>query len=1503
MSLIIYFINAQNDRGPGKLIHNLLKGLDQLRIDYKCNESVHKISDQKIYCPQNHPILNSAFIGRMTIGPNICVLPIDNALVMEQKYKKIIVPSQWVSDLYSKWISPDKIALWAVGIDTDKFHPINALKQYDCLLYFKRRTEDELNKAIEILTKFKQSYYVLKYGDYNEEDFITLITSCRYSFILNNSESQGISTLEIMSCDCPVFVWDVEFWYDRGDEFIVSATSVPYWADQCGVKATDNIERNFEIFLNNLNRYHPRNFIETDFTLAKKSQALVSILEDNSQEVDSGNYSVLQELLLEKIWTEGKPLRLHLGCGENHFEGYINIDYRLSEHTVQTASGADFFADITTLAFPAETVDEIRLHHVFEHFDRATALAMLIKWNRWLKIGGKIHIETPDFIGNIKTLLSNPSWLVKMGIIRHIVGSHEASWAYHVDQWFAERFEHTLRKLGFDNIQIEHVSWQREPYLSNVHAIARKSRQLTLNELLQSADELLWESTVSPNETTLHEVWKKQLREAINKRKEVRAVKSDVTDLSIDIEPFVGLIFSKDRAMQLDATLRSFQSHCKDPEIIRLKVLYTTSSSVHQSQYNFLTKEYPSVDFVRENNFKNNLLSLLPFYKYVLFLVDDNIFVRDFSLSDIMQSVEQNPQSLGFSLRLGRNTSYCYPLNKEQCIPDFQTVSHKVLKYNWATAECDFGYPLEVSSSVYRLKDILPFIASLQFSNPNTLEAMMDNNRTSFQNEKPFLQCYEQSVTFCAPANIVQSSWSNRASNKAEYSVDNLAGLFEEGLRIDVGSFNDFMPNACHQEVQLKFINSLPASQPLVSVIIPCYKLAQYLPDAVGSVIGQTCQDWECIIVNDGSPDNTSEVATEIIKANPSRNIILLEKKNGGVSDARNYGIGYSKGRYILPLDSDDMIHPEMLSKTVGFLQMHPEISVAYTDHVHFIDTNRYRVVPVPEHDSRQLLVQNCFAYCSLFRRNVWETVGGYSRNMIWGYEDWDFWLGCYEKGCQMRRVPEPLFFYRLQETSRSSTARHHDSELKAQIILNHDVLFGQNQVAWAKGIQNGEPWAMAIKTTQAFIPSEDLISSNIPVGVLAKLEMSDDSFSSGNFGSAAKRKKEALNLAPDDLEFLSTRENICLQLLESQDNKFNNVYKENLQFVDKYPFITCAMFTPNKPEFFEYADRLALSCEKYKLPYTIYIVPEIHKSLSPAGKDDPYFTRTNLIYYNLLRFPEKNILCLDADMFFMDYPDRFVEISDSGYDLAVYNWLNDKHNEAYIPVNRKIEAGNRHSDLYMFSHCIGFFSSEQLFCSGGVQFYRNSLEAKYLLELWQALIVSYPDYAEDQCLDFVYNNFILHQRNLKAYWLDKSYLRFPWWPHVKPVIIHPGLPSGGRSRQLNQINNRQHFYVERCLPKNWNEMIFPRDCVIDTKEHALFRIVNNQLVDPRPIQQEFWIYPDEVRVEGKAESCRQGSDHEVTSSGISGKQAASAKTLKVGRNAPCPCGSGKKYKKCCGRN
>jgi hypothetical protein len=190
---------------------------------------------------------------------------------------------------------------------------------------------------------------------------------------------------------------------------------------------------------------------------------------------------------------------------------------------------------------------------------------------------------------------------------------------------------------------------------------------------------------------------------------------------------------------------------------------------------------------------------------YVLFLVDDNIFTQSFVLREAVELLQQQKNLLGFSLRLGENTTHCYVSNRPQRLPVFHSMSRMVSKFDWTVSDQDFGYPLEVSSSMYRLKDILPFIAGLPFQNPNELEDRIAFRAKNFRFTHPFLGCYRQSVTFCNPVNKVQKIISNRSGENTDYGVDALALRFERGERIRVQAYSGFVPSACHQEVELVF--------------------------------------------------------------------------------------------------------------------------------------------------------------------------------------------------------------------------------------------------------------------------------------------------------------------------------------------------------------------------------------------------------------------------------------------------------------------------------------------------------------------------------------------------------------------------------------------------------------------------------------------------------------------------------------------------------------------------
>jgi len=235
--------------------------------------------------------------------------------------------------------------------------------------------------------------------------------------------------------------------------------------------------------------------------------------------------NTLAQLKSLNLWKEGEPIRLHLGCGGQRLDGYINIDYPPNKHTVVQQLEADCHADIEELNFPAQSIDEIRLHHVFEHFNRGKALALLVRWHEWLKVGGKLHIETPDVLSSAKMLASNVSYKIKQGILRHMFGSHEADWAYHYDGWYEHKFRRILSSLGFE-VTCHTSQWQREPYLANVEVFAIKRRNMSREQLLTVCDQLLLDSKVDdiPAERNMHEIWMKDVRTLLDNTRSVQTV-------------------------------------------------------------------------------------------------------------------------------------------------------------------------------------------------------------------------------------------------------------------------------------------------------------------------------------------------------------------------------------------------------------------------------------------------------------------------------------------------------------------------------------------------------------------------------------------------------------------------------------------------------------------------------------------------------------------------------------------------------------------------------------------------------------------------------------------------------------------------------------------------------------------------------------------------------------------------------------------------------------------
>jgi len=230
---------------------------------------------------------------------------------------------------------------------------------------------------------------------------------------------------------------------------------------------------------------------------------------------------------------------------------------------------------------------------------------------------------------------------------------------------------------------------------------------------------------------------------------------------------------------------------------------------------------------------------------------------------------------------------------------------------------------------------------------------------------------------------------------------------------------------------------------PLVSIIVPCYKQAHFLNESLQSVLNQTYVDWECIIVNDGSQDNTESIAKQWCKKD--NRFSYLYKENGGLSSARNSGIAISKGEYILPLDADDCIYKDYLIKLVPELQQDNSLAIV-SCYSQFFEKNlkniNYELKPNGT-TYHYLLYVNQLIASSLYRKKCWEEVGGYDENMKKGFEDWEFWIAITKLGWKYKVVAEFLFYYRKSKKSMLvDTINNHSETNKEYIYKKHREIY-----------------------------------------------------------------------------------------------------------------------------------------------------------------------------------------------------------------------------------------------------------------------------------------------------------------------------------------------------------------------------------------------------------------------------------------------------------------------------
>jgi glycosyltransferase involved in cell wall biosynthesis len=176
-----------------------------------------------------------------------------------------------------------------------------------------------------------------------------------------------------------------------------------------------------------------------------------------------------------------------------------------------------------------------------------------------------------------------------------------------------------------------------------------------------------------------------------------------------------------------------------------------------------------------------------------------------------------------------------------------------------------------------------------------------------------------------------------------------------------------------------------------ISFIIPCFNHGPFLQRAIDSVHKIKSLQTEIIIVNDGSTD--ADTIKILGALEQEGRVQVMHQINAGPGAARNTGIRASSGKYIIPLDADDMIHPEYPEAAFRLMEAQPEISIAYADFQQFGEAaERMRYKP---YCLQELLLQNSIGAAAIYRKSAWQAVSGYDeslRNGL-GWEDWELWL------------------------------------------------------------------------------------------------------------------------------------------------------------------------------------------------------------------------------------------------------------------------------------------------------------------------------------------------------------------------------------------------------------------------------------------------------------------------------------------------------------------------------
>jgi glycosyltransferase involved in cell wall biosynthesis len=283
-----------------------------------------------------------------------------------------------------------------------------------------------------------------------------------------------------------------------------------------------------------------------------------------------------------------------------------------------------------------------------------------------------------------------------------------------------------------------------------------------------------------------------------------------------------------------------------------------------------------------------------------------------------------------------------------------------------------------------------------------------------------------------------------------------ISGMFEESRKLQANRTLSIYDEMAELSEKSKPITLDKNVNPRVSVIIPFYN-SHHMIDTIKSAFASDYTDFEVIMVNDQSDSpNSLEFLKEVVREFPQ--LIIIHKQDGGLGDALNAGLKVASGEFIVPLDADNILLPNMLRRCSRVLSERQSLSyiTTYFECIREEDqaTIPWQLSPDPKPlgavDPYVLMENTVGNTPAMIRKSALESVGGYSTN-VFGMEDWDLWLKFHEKGLEGDVLPEVHYIHRLRSDGISDSINVLNSiRLKQSLLRRHESLVREHSLSIA---------------------------------------------------------------------------------------------------------------------------------------------------------------------------------------------------------------------------------------------------------------------------------------------------------------------------------------------------------------------------------------------------------------------------------------------------------------------